>query len=94
MIFAIRSYGATNGGAPTAGNSTYRLGQEPRVGVLWVYAKSQSDGSLKNVGSVATIECVGSVATTQNVVAVEAVDDVVAATAADDVIAGGAVKDL
>ena len=31
-------------------HTTYRLTQEPRVGVLWVYAQSQPDGSFVNVG--------------------------------------------
>jgi len=34
----------------TAAHSTYRLRQEPRVGVLWVYAESQPNGSFVNVG--------------------------------------------
>ena len=34
----------------TAAHSTYRLGQEPQVGVLWVYSEPQADGSFKNVG--------------------------------------------
>jgi hypothetical protein len=34
----------------TPEHSTYRLGQEPQVGVLWVYAESQPDGSFVNVG--------------------------------------------
>ena len=34
----------------TPEHSTYRLTQEPRVGVLWVYADAQPDGSLEKVG--------------------------------------------
>ncbi len=33
-----------------AGHTTYRLAAEPAIGVLWVYANHQSDGSFINVG--------------------------------------------
>ncbi len=34
----------------TAGHTTYRMGQDPGIGVLWVYANHQSDGSYVRVG--------------------------------------------
>ncbi len=36
--------------ADHAGHSTYRLADEPSVGVLWTYADRQSDGSYRRVG--------------------------------------------
>src|ERR1700754_3956139 len=33
-----------------AGHSTYRLDREPSVGMLWVYAEHQADGSYHRVG--------------------------------------------
>ncbi len=33
-----------------AGHTTYRLAEEPAVGVLWVYADHQADGSYRRVG--------------------------------------------
>jgi hypothetical protein len=32
------------------GHTTYRMEEEPDVGVLWVYADHQSDGSYRRVG--------------------------------------------
>ncbi len=34
----------------TPAHSTFRLKQEPQVGVLWVYSEPQPDGTFKNVG--------------------------------------------
>jgi len=36
--------------SPSAAHTTYRLAQEPGIGVLWVYADRQSDGSYRRVG--------------------------------------------
>jgi hypothetical protein len=33
-----------------AGHTTWRLGQEPEVGVLWTYAEPQPDGSYRRLG--------------------------------------------
>jgi hypothetical protein len=33
-----------------SGHTTYRLSQEPKIGVLWTYADHQADGSYKRVG--------------------------------------------
>jgi hypothetical protein len=35
---------------PSAAHATYRLAQDPAIGVLWVYADHQADGSFKRVG--------------------------------------------
>jgi hypothetical protein len=36
--------------APQDGHTTYRLAQQPGLGVLWVYADDQPDGSYRRVG--------------------------------------------
>ena len=33
-----------------AGHDTYRLAEEPSIGVLWTYAEPQPDGSYRRVG--------------------------------------------
>jgi hypothetical protein len=33
-----------------AGHTTWRLGQEPEIGVLWTYAEPQADGSYRRLG--------------------------------------------
>jgi hypothetical protein len=33
-----------------AGHTTWRMDQEPRIGVLWTYAEPQPDGSYRRLG--------------------------------------------
>ena len=33
-----------------ARHTTYRLAQQPEIGVLWTYADQQADGSYKRIG--------------------------------------------
>jgi hypothetical protein len=35
---------------PQDGHTTYRLAEEPSIGVLWTYADRQGDGTYKRVG--------------------------------------------
>jgi hypothetical protein len=37
-----------------AGHTTWRLGQEPEIGVLWTYAEPQPDGSYRRLGAAPT----------------------------------------
>ena len=34
-----------------AGHTTWRMDQEPQIGVLWTYAEPQPDGTYRRVGS-------------------------------------------
>ena len=35
---------------PQAGHTTYRLAEEPAIGVLWTYADRQADGTYRRIG--------------------------------------------
>jgi hypothetical protein len=42
--------GAAVSPPPQVGHTTYRLGLEPEIGVLWTYADRQADGSYRRIG--------------------------------------------